>query len=90
MPRGADGRLANERPGQAVVDEALQWLEQHKQQPFFLWVHLFEPHSPYGNPQDPERRSVRRARGTTMRSPKPIARSARLLEGLGDDAHPQR
>ena len=49
MPRGADGRPANERPGRVVVDEALAWLQAHKAGRFFAWVHLFEPHAPYGD-----------------------------------------
>jgi choline-sulfatase len=53
MPRDASGRQANERPGRVVVDEALAWLASHRQSRFFLWVHLFEPHAPYGNPADP-------------------------------------
>ena len=53
MPRGPDGRPANERPGSMVIDEALVWLNDHRQDRFFLWVHLFEPHAPYGNPNDP-------------------------------------
>lgn len=50
MPRGADGRIANERPGRTVVDDALAWLERNRGGRFFLWVHLFEPHAPYGDP----------------------------------------
>ena len=53
MPRDPAGRQTNERPGRAVVDEALAWLDTHRQSRFFLWVHLFEPHAPYGNPADP-------------------------------------
>src|SRR4051812_19680254 len=30
MPRGADGRLANERPGRVTADEAIAWLNQHR------------------------------------------------------------
>ena len=52
MPRGTDGRLANERPGRVTVDEAIAWLNRHRSEHFFLWVHLFEPHAPYGNPGD--------------------------------------
>ena len=51
MPRAPDGRLANERPGAVVVDEALVWLARHRGERFFLWVHLFEPHAPYGDAQ---------------------------------------
>ena len=53
MPRDAAGRQTNERAGRAVVDDALAWLDTHRQSRFFLWVHLFEPHAPYGNPSDP-------------------------------------
>lgn len=30
-----------------VVDKAISWLDQADERPFFLWVHLMEPHSPY-------------------------------------------
>jgi tetratricopeptide (TPR) repeat protein len=53
MPPSRDGRAVNERPGREVVHEALTWLARHRGGPFFLWVHLFEPHAPYGNPADP-------------------------------------
>lgn len=47
LPRSGDGRPVNERPGHATVDAALAWLATHRDRPFFLWVHLFEPHAPY-------------------------------------------
>jgi arylsulfatase A-like enzyme/Flp pilus assembly protein TadD len=55
IPRAPDGRLANERPASQVVDDAIAWLRTKDQGPrpkdqFFLWVHLFEPHAPYGDP----------------------------------------
>lgn len=59
LPRGADGRPSNERPGAAVVDEAIAWLQRRSSGRLFLWVHMFEPHAPYGNPnsgQPPEAR----------------------------------
>ena len=52
MPPSRDGRAMNERPGHEVIDEALEWLSSHRDRRFFLWVHLFEPHAPYGNPSD--------------------------------------
>jgi arylsulfatase A-like enzyme len=51
MPRSADGRPANERPGRDVSAEALAWLTAHKDDRRFLWVHFFEPHAPYGDPR---------------------------------------
>ena len=50
MPRSAEGRLLNERPGTETVTRAAAWLEAHRGDRFFLWVHLFEPHAPYGTP----------------------------------------
>lgn len=39
-----------ERRGDEVVKEALHWLEKNRRDPFFLWVHLFDPHDPYTPP----------------------------------------
>jgi Flp pilus assembly protein TadD len=50
IPRAADGRLENERPAPQVVDDAIAWLREVVGSAFFLWVHLFEPHAPYGDP----------------------------------------
>lgn len=46
------GREASaERPGAAVVDDALRWLETvPTEQSVFLWVHLYDPHAPYAAP----------------------------------------
>jgi arylsulfatase A-like enzyme/Flp pilus assembly protein TadD len=38
------------RPGNEVVDQALQWLSSSAAKPFFLWVHLYDPHTPYDTP----------------------------------------
>src|SRR5207245_5333142 len=59
LPRSADGKLQNERPASQVVDEAIGWLAATarvappaaRPAPFFVWVHLFEPHAPYGDPR---------------------------------------
>jgi arylsulfatase A-like enzyme len=58
LPRGSDGRLSNERPASQVIADAIAWLRQlapgpQPPAPFFLWVHLFEPHAPYGDPPAP-------------------------------------
>jgi len=59
IPRGPDGRVANERPASQVFGEAIAWLRSLTPPAppalpalpaFFLWVHLFEPHAPYGDP----------------------------------------
>ncbi|MBI5118857.1 sulfatase [Candidatus Poribacteria bacterium] len=36
-----------ERRADEVTKAALEWLEKNKDQKFFLWVHYFDPHSPY-------------------------------------------
>jgi thioredoxin-like negative regulator of GroEL len=81
MPRGPHGRLASERQGRAVVDEALAWLDRNRERRFFLWIHLFEPHAPYGDPAD--------ARPAEARYDDDIAEAdrqfARLIDGLGDE-----
>jgi arylsulfatase A-like enzyme/cytochrome c-type biogenesis protein CcmH/NrfG len=41
-----------ERPGNVVADVALDWLGKNSQKKFFLWMHLYDPHSPY-HPPDP-------------------------------------
>jgi arylsulfatase A-like enzyme/Flp pilus assembly protein TadD len=83
LPRGSDGRPLNERPGSQVVDEALAWLNARKErQPFFLWVHLFEPHAPYE--ADPGAGSARsqseRYDDEVARADRQVARIAAAVE----------
>lgn len=40
-----------ERRGDLVMDEALSWLKRAPRRPFFLWVHLYDPHHPYTPPE---------------------------------------
>jgi arylsulfatase A-like enzyme len=40
-----------ERRGGEVVAHALAWLNKHPRGPFFMWVHLYDPHDPYDPPQ---------------------------------------
>ena len=53
VQRDASGvaRLEAERRGDAVVDAALPWLARGGGQPFFAWLHLYDPHAPYNPPQ---------------------------------------
>ena len=48
--KGADTREDPERRGGDTVDRALHWLDQQSGKPFFLWVHLYDPHLPYDPP----------------------------------------
>jgi arylsulfatase A-like enzyme/Flp pilus assembly protein TadD len=40
-----------ERRGDVVMNETLEWLRRNPRQPFFLWVHLYDPHYPYTPPE---------------------------------------
>jgi arylsulfatase A-like enzyme/Tfp pilus assembly protein PilF len=45
-----------QRPGPETIEAALGWLDEREQQPtstepFFLWLHLFDPHDPYTPPE---------------------------------------
>ncbi|MDH4272796.1 MAG: sulfatase-like hydrolase/transferase [Candidatus Aminicenantes bacterium] len=42
---------AVQRPGNEVMDAALDWLEKQKNSPFFAWIHLYDPHTPYQPPE---------------------------------------
>jgi membrane-anchored protein YejM (alkaline phosphatase superfamily) len=52
QPRTARGQ----RSGLEAVDAALRWLDEDRgERPVFLWVHLYDPHSPYGDAEQKER-----------------------------------
>ena len=40
-----------ERKAGDSVDEALKWLRRPRSKPFFLWLHLYDPHSGYDPPE---------------------------------------
>ena len=42
---------SEERRAETVVDDAVSWLAQQQSGPFFLWVHFYDPHSPYDPPE---------------------------------------
>jgi choline-sulfatase len=83
MPRGQDGRLANERRANVVIDEAVAWLGTVRAaKRFFLWVHLFEPHAPYGDPATDGRPAIDRYDAEITAAD---AALSRLLSSLGPD-----
>ena len=77
-----EGRPATEVPERVVVDAA-DWLETHAHRRFFMWVHVFAPHVPYGNPGD----RARAARPAIDRYDDEVmqadAQVGRLLAALG-------
>lgn len=48
------GMWFSERKADMTVDRALQWVEAQSEHPFFLWMHLFDPHHPYNPPGLPD------------------------------------
>ena len=44
-----DSRFQEQRRARSVVDAACSWLRA-VDEPFFLWVHVFDPHGPYDPP----------------------------------------
>ena len=53
MPR-PDTRDAPEYPerrASIVIDHALNWLNSQTGKPYFIWVHLYDPHEPYDQPE---------------------------------------
>ena len=40
-----------QKRGDAVMDDALAWIDEVRAQRFFAWVHLFDPHLPYDPPE---------------------------------------
>jgi arylsulfatase A-like enzyme len=49
--RGAEARNMNEERGDVATSKALAWLGNlEPNEPFFVWVHLFDPHFPYEPP----------------------------------------
>jgi arylsulfatase A-like enzyme/Tfp pilus assembly protein PilF len=40
-----------ERKAQESVDHSLAWLSHRPTRPFFFWLHLYDPHSPYDPPE---------------------------------------
>jgi arylsulfatase A-like enzyme/Tfp pilus assembly protein PilF len=44
-------RMGLERRGEETIDRSIAWLQSRPPRPFFLWLHLYDPHSPYAPPE---------------------------------------
>jgi Flp pilus assembly protein TadD len=82
LPRAADRKPLNERAGEETVRRAAAWLSSQTAQRTFVWLHLFEPHAPYGDASG--------GRSVSARYDDEVAAAdraiARLLEALGTRA----
>ena len=74
-----------ERPAGPVVDAALSWLRQPRraERPFYLWVHLYDPHDPYVAPDEFRRRAPTAYAREVMYADAQIARLLAALDTLG-------
>jgi arylsulfatase A-like enzyme len=53
QPQRGENRFQSvARHGDQVIARATNWLAANKQRPFFLWVHLQDPHAPYPTSYD--------------------------------------
>lgn len=83
--------------GECVLAAARRFLTEPDQAPFFLWVHLFDPHYPYTGPPylwrerglDPERDQLRAELGPET-APKEKLRAAYLADVAQADGYLER
>src|SRR5262249_42571957 len=61
LKRARNLALEAERPASEITDRALARLAVADPRPWFLWVHYFDPHSPYAAPGGPPPSAGRRA-----------------------------
>jgi choline-sulfatase len=79
----AEGQATSRKPerrAEAVVDRTLAWLAARRAGRFFLWVHFFDPHSPYDPP--PPFRAQYSGRPYDGEIAYTDAQLGRLLEGI--------
>lgn len=74
-----------ERPAGSVVDRALAWLRAAPRgdRPFYLWVHLYDPHEPYAPPGPYRGRAPTLYAGEVMYADAQVARLLEALDALG-------
>ncbi len=93
----ATERLEAERPASAVVDRALAWLANRRPtppgppglpdppgRPFFLWIHLYDPHAPYSPPAEFRARTRTAYDGEIAFADSQIARVFEWLRAHGE------
>ena len=73
-----------ERPATAVVDAAVTWLKQPKRgsSPFYLWVHLYDPHDPYTPPEAFRRAAPSAYAGEVIYADHEVSRLLDTLDAL--------
>ena len=52
VPTQHDSEKPMTRDGADITDRALEFMQRYGNDPFFLWLHYFDPHNPYYAPQE--------------------------------------
>jgi arylsulfatase A-like enzyme/Flp pilus assembly protein TadD len=91
MPRQGDKHDFGEepeRPADDTVNRAVQWLATQSGKPYFLWVHLYDPHMPYKPPSPfKEKYNSRPYDGEIAYTDQQLGR---LLDTVGKKAPPSK
>ena len=80
-----------ERSGEQTMDRVLRWLDKRTEpasaSPFFLWVHLFDPHAPYEPPEADAKLAATPYDGEIASADRQVGRLVKALEpnGVLDD-----
>ena len=83
-PEDVEEHLGASRSAREIVDRALEWLEDEREQPFFLWLHFYDPHFPYDPPEECRTRAGGdRYLGEVLAVDDEIGRLVRALEEEG-------
>src|SRR5262245_20290871 len=68
-PQAGENRFASvERRGDQVITRASAWITKNAKGPFFVWIHLNDPHAPYGTSYDSAVRAADTALGKALTS----------------------
>jgi arylsulfatase A-like enzyme/Flp pilus assembly protein TadD len=51
MAPGSPKTSPAEQPAETVVDKAMRWLMSVESEPWFLWIHIWDPHADYAAPE---------------------------------------
>src|SRR5574341_469715 len=89
LPQASEGRYPTaERRAAEVVARATSWLGRGPRAPFFLWVHLNDPHAPYEAPPPFAARQASRYDGEVAYTDSALAKLLAALRArkLYDDA----
>jgi arylsulfatase A-like enzyme/Tfp pilus assembly protein PilF len=74
----------SQRSGEVTVDYALEWLRGRRGGKFFLFVHLYEPHTPYDPPEPYRSRAAHPYDGEILHADSLVGRLLDALAAQGD------